>query len=43
VAQRGNCNTISNIPQPTLIIVGSDDLFIQAANSLILAQRISGS
>ena len=42
-AQRGNCNTISNITQPTLIIVGSDDLFTQAANSLILAQRISGS
>jgi pimeloyl-ACP methyl ester carboxylesterase len=42
-AQRGNCNTISNITNPTLIIVGSDDLFTQAANSLILAQRISGS
>jgi pimeloyl-ACP methyl ester carboxylesterase len=42
-AQEDNCNTISNITQPTLIIVGSDDLFTQAANSLILAQRISGS
>ena len=42
-AQSGNCNTISNITQPTLIIVGSDDLFTQAVNSLILAQRISGS
>lgn len=42
-AQRGNCNIISKITQPTLIIVGSDDLFTQAANSLILAQRISGS
>lgn len=26
-AQTGNCNAISNITQPTLIIVGSDDLF----------------
>jgi pimeloyl-ACP methyl ester carboxylesterase len=42
-AQTGSCNTISNISQPTLIIVGSDDLFTQADNSLILAQRISGS
>ena len=42
-AQTGNCNTISNITQPTLIIVGSDDLFTQASNSLILAERISGS
>jgi pimeloyl-ACP methyl ester carboxylesterase len=42
-AQTGNCNTISNITQPTLIIVGSDDLFTQASNSLILAERIAGS
>lgn len=42
-AQMGNCNAISNITQPTLIIVGSDDLFTQASNSLILAERISGS
>ena len=42
-AQTGNCNAISNITKPTLIIVGSDDLFTQASNSLILAQRISGS
>jgi pimeloyl-ACP methyl ester carboxylesterase len=41
--QTGSCNTISNIAKPTLIIVGSDDLFTQASNSLILAQRISES
>ena len=41
--QTGSCNTISNITKPTLIIVGSDDPFTQAFNSLILAQRISGS
>jgi pimeloyl-ACP methyl ester carboxylesterase len=41
--QTGSCNAISNITQPTLIIVGSDDLFTQASNSLILAERISGS
>ena len=41
--QTGSCNNISNISKPTLIIVGSDDLFTQASNSLILAERISGS
>jgi pimeloyl-ACP methyl ester carboxylesterase len=41
--QTGSCNTISNITKPTLVIVGSDDLFTQASNSLILEQRISGS
>jgi pimeloyl-ACP methyl ester carboxylesterase len=41
--QTGSCNTISNITKPTLVIVGSDDLFTQASSSLILAQRISGS
>jgi pimeloyl-ACP methyl ester carboxylesterase len=41
--QTGSRNTISNITKPTLVIVGSDDLFTQASNSLILAQRISGS
>jgi hypothetical protein len=28
--QTGNCNALSNITQPTLIIVGSDDLFTRA-------------
>jgi pimeloyl-ACP methyl ester carboxylesterase len=41
--QTGNCNAVSNITQPTLIIVGSDDLFTKAVNSIILAQRIPGS
>src|SRR5918996_6215716 len=41
--QTASCNNISNISKPTLIIVGSDDLFTQASNSLILAERISGS
>ena len=40
--QTGSCNSISNISKPTLIIVGSDDLFTQASNSLILAERILG-
>jgi pimeloyl-ACP methyl ester carboxylesterase len=39
-ARTGSCNAIPNIIQPALIIVGSDDLLTQAANSLILAQRI---
>jgi pimeloyl-ACP methyl ester carboxylesterase len=41
--QTGNCDAVSDITQSTLIIVGSDDLFTRAANSIILAQRIPGS
>jgi pimeloyl-ACP methyl ester carboxylesterase len=39
----GTCNALSNITQPTLVIVGTDDIWTPAANSLILAERISGS
>jgi pimeloyl-ACP methyl ester carboxylesterase len=28
----GTCNAISNITQPTLIIVGTDDVFTPAPN-----------
>jgi pimeloyl-ACP methyl ester carboxylesterase len=39
----GTCDTISKITQPTLIIVGTDDVFTPAQNSLMLAERIPGS
>jgi pimeloyl-ACP methyl ester carboxylesterase len=37
----GTCNAISNITQPTLVIVGTDDAPLQ--DSLMLAGRIPGS
>jgi pimeloyl-ACP methyl ester carboxylesterase len=39
----GTCNAISNITQPTLIIVGTDDVFTPALNSLMLVERIPSS
>jgi pimeloyl-ACP methyl ester carboxylesterase len=39
----GTCNAISNITQPTLVIVGTDDIWTPAANSLLIAERIPGS
>jgi pimeloyl-ACP methyl ester carboxylesterase len=38
---KGTCNAISNITQPTLVIVGTDDAPLQ--DSLMLARRIPGS
>jgi pimeloyl-ACP methyl ester carboxylesterase len=37
----GTCNALSNITQPTLVIVGADD--DAAPDSLILAEKIPGS
>ena len=39
----GTCNAIPKITQPTLIIVGTEDIFTPAANSLILVERIPSS
>jgi pimeloyl-ACP methyl ester carboxylesterase len=39
----GTCNTISNITHRTLIIVGTDDAFTPAPNSLMLVEKIPGS
>ncbi|MFZ0345139.1 MAG: alpha/beta hydrolase [Nitrososphaeraceae archaeon] len=36
----GTCNTISNITHPTLIIVGTNDVFTPSANSLMIVERI---
>jgi pimeloyl-ACP methyl ester carboxylesterase len=39
----GTCNALSNITQHTLIIVGTDDMWTPAANSLMIAQKIPGA
>ena len=39
----GTCNAIPKITQPTLIIVGIDDAFTPALNSLMLVERIPSS
>jgi pimeloyl-ACP methyl ester carboxylesterase len=39
----GTCDILSNITQPTLVIVGTDDIWTPAANSLLIAERIPGS
>ena len=36
----GTCNALSNITQPTLLTVGTDDMWTPAANSLMMAQKI---
>jgi pimeloyl-ACP methyl ester carboxylesterase len=40
---RGVCNDLTNVTQPTLIITGTEDVAIPAANSLILADKIPGA
>jgi pimeloyl-ACP methyl ester carboxylesterase len=39
----GTCNALSNITQPTLLIVGTDDMWTPAANSLTIAKKIPGA
>jgi pimeloyl-ACP methyl ester carboxylesterase len=39
----GTCSQLDNIEQPTLVIVGTDDVFAVPANSLLLTERIPGS
>src|ERR671918_1083209 len=39
----GTCNALSNITQPTLVIVGTDDIWTPDANSLMIAERIPGA
>jgi pimeloyl-ACP methyl ester carboxylesterase len=36
----GVCNKLKNITQPTLVIVGTDDVFTPAANSLTMVEKI---
>jgi pimeloyl-ACP methyl ester carboxylesterase len=39
----GTCNALHNISNPTLLIVGTDDVWLPAANSLMLAEKIPGA
>ena len=39
----GVCSQLPSISKPTLIITGTDDVSVPAANSLILAQKIPGA
>lgn len=36
----GTCNALSNVTQPTLVIVGTDDIWTPAANSLMIAEKV---
>ena len=40
---KGSCDRLSGITQPTLLIVGDQDLLTPAANSVMMSQRIPGS
>lgn len=39
----GTCNALSKITKPTLTIVGTDDMWTPAANSLMIAEKIPGA
>lgn len=39
----GDCNSLSNIKSPTLVIVGTDDVFIPPKNSLNIVDDIPGA
>lgn len=39
----GTCNALSKITQSTLVIVGTDDVWLPAANSLMIAEKIPGA
>lgn len=40
---KGSCDRLSDITQPTLLIVGDQDVVLPAANSVMMAQRIPNS
>jgi pimeloyl-ACP methyl ester carboxylesterase len=39
----GTCDALSNVTQPPLIIVGTEDIWTPAANSLMMADKIPGA
>jgi pimeloyl-ACP methyl ester carboxylesterase len=39
----GVCNQLSKISVPTLVITGTEDVSVPAANSLIIAEKIPGA
>ena len=40
---KGSCDRLANITQPTLLIVGDQDVVLPAANAVMMAQRIPHS
>jgi pimeloyl-ACP methyl ester carboxylesterase len=40
---KGSCDRLPNITQPTLLIVGDQDVLLPAANAVMMAQRIPNS
>src|SRR5215218_330936 len=40
---KGSCDRLANITQPTLLIVGDQDLLTPSANSVMMSQRIPNS
>jgi pimeloyl-ACP methyl ester carboxylesterase len=40
---KGSCDRLANIMQPTLLIVGNQDLLTPTANSIMMSQRIPNS
>jgi pimeloyl-ACP methyl ester carboxylesterase len=39
----GVCSQLPNISKPTLVIIGTEDVSVPAANSLIIAAKILGA
>jgi pimeloyl-ACP methyl ester carboxylesterase len=39
----GTCNRLNNMTQPTLVIVGTDDILTVPANSLLITENIPGA
>jgi pimeloyl-ACP methyl ester carboxylesterase len=39
----GSCNRLSNITQPTMVLVGTDDVLTVPANSIIITEKIPGA
>lgn len=39
----GTCNELSKVTQPTLVIVGTDDVWLPATNSLMIVEKIPGA
>jgi pimeloyl-ACP methyl ester carboxylesterase len=40
---KGTCDRLSSISKPTLVIVGTDDVVIPPANSIMLVEKIPGA
>jgi pimeloyl-ACP methyl ester carboxylesterase len=40
---KGTCDRLPNISKPTLVIDGTDDIFVPPANSKMIAQKIPGT